>query len=201
VIAAVVPAAGRSERMGRPKLILPIDGRPVISRVVSALRLGGVEMVVVIAPPPEAEETEAIVAAARSAGAIVESPISRPPDMRASFEAGLCTIEALATPISVLLAPGDSPGLSATVVEHLIRESAARPGKILVPMVSRRRGHPLLLPWATALTVRNLPSAMGVNALLASSTNVVEYVETTDDGVLADLDTPDDYRAWEPEAP
>ncbi len=68
MIAAVVPAAGRSERMGRPKLTLPIQGRPMIALVVSALRLGGVEMVVVVTPPVDAEETAAIAAAARSAG-------------------------------------------------------------------------------------------------------------------------------------
>ena len=41
MIAAVVPAAGHSQRMGRPKLILPIGGQTVIARVVSALRDGG----------------------------------------------------------------------------------------------------------------------------------------------------------------
>ena len=53
-IAAIVPAAGRSERMGRPKLILPIGGATVIARVVAALRQGGAEPVVVVAPPAEA---------------------------------------------------------------------------------------------------------------------------------------------------
>ena len=35
MIAAVVPAAGHSQRMGRPKLILPVGGRTVIARVVA----------------------------------------------------------------------------------------------------------------------------------------------------------------------
>jgi len=35
---AVVPAAGHSQRMGRPKLILQVGGQTVIARVVSALR-------------------------------------------------------------------------------------------------------------------------------------------------------------------
>ena len=40
MIAAVVPAAGRSERMGRPKLLLRLDGETVIARVVTALARG-----------------------------------------------------------------------------------------------------------------------------------------------------------------
>ena len=54
MIAAVVPAAGKSERMGRPKLILPIDGETLIARVVSRLRAGGVVYTVVVAPPLDA---------------------------------------------------------------------------------------------------------------------------------------------------
>ncbi len=108
---------------------------------------------------------------------------------------------ALAAPEAVLLAPGDSPGLSAALVEHLIRESRVRPDRILVPVVARRRGHPLLLPWDKAKGVRSLPPDLGVNALLAGDSAAVEYIETDDDAILADLDTPDDYSTWESRSP
>ncbi|MFY9823290.1 MAG: NTP transferase domain-containing protein, partial [Thermoanaerobaculia bacterium] len=38
---AVLPAAGASRRMGRPKLLLPFRGGPLVAAVVSALRAGG----------------------------------------------------------------------------------------------------------------------------------------------------------------
>ena len=53
MIAALVPAAGSSKRMGQPKLLLEFDGHTLIGRVVGALRAGGVERVVVVAPPAE----------------------------------------------------------------------------------------------------------------------------------------------------
>ena len=40
MIAAVVPAAGRSARMGEPKLLLQFHGETLIGRVVTSLRRG-----------------------------------------------------------------------------------------------------------------------------------------------------------------
>ena len=89
MIAAVVPAAGSSKRMGQPKLLVEFDGQTVIGRVVGALRAGGVERVVVIAPPADAAEGPAIAKAASTAGAEVVVPATRPAEMRESIEHGL----------------------------------------------------------------------------------------------------------------
>ena len=51
-IPAIVPAAGKSRRMGQPKMLLPFGGQPLIGRVVRALLEGGAEPVIVVAPRP-----------------------------------------------------------------------------------------------------------------------------------------------------
>jgi molybdenum cofactor cytidylyltransferase len=199
VIAAIVPAAGRSERMGRPKLILPIDGVPLIRRVVLALREGGVTMIVVVTPPVDADETPRLVTEAERDGATIVSPRARPPDMRASFEAGLSILEQRTAPAAVLVVPGDSPGLTAATVARVIVEARSHPGQIVLPTSGGRRGHPLALPWNLARAVRTLPPGVGVNALLTLHKNFVLTLEIADRGVLADLDTPEDYQAWGPD--
>jgi molybdenum cofactor cytidylyltransferase len=73
VIAAVVPAAGRSVRMGRPKLLMEFEGQSLIRRVVSALRDGGADRIIVVAPA-HTPETPAIAAEATAAGAEVVIP-------------------------------------------------------------------------------------------------------------------------------
>ena len=64
-VAALVPAAGRSQRMGRPKLILGLGTESVIQRVVIALERGGAEPVLVthatIFPTPPTEEDELLL--------------------------------------------------------------------------------------------------------------------------------------------
>jgi 2-C-methyl-D-erythritol 4-phosphate cytidylyltransferase len=62
--AAIVPAAGRGERLGadRPKAFVTVRGRTLVEHAVAALRAGGVGTVVVAAPPDAVEQTAALLA-------------------------------------------------------------------------------------------------------------------------------------------
>ncbi len=196
MIAAVVPAAGRSERMGRPKLILPLGEDTVIARVIRALREGGAETIVVVVPPAEFPGAAVLADEATRAGAVVVVAESATADMRASVELGLDHLRRGHAPATVLLAPGDSPGITPGLVRDVIAGATAEPGSIVVPMCRGRRGHPLALPWDLAAEVRDLPTGTGVNALLAVRADRVVMLEVDDPGTTADLDTPEDYRAW-----
>jgi CTP:molybdopterin cytidylyltransferase MocA len=48
MIVAVVLSAGESSRMGRPKALLPIDGRTFIEKIVDALEKSSVAKVMVV---------------------------------------------------------------------------------------------------------------------------------------------------------
>ena len=47
----LIPAAGKSRRMGRPKLTLPLAARTVLEAVLDTVRQGGVETVLVVVGP------------------------------------------------------------------------------------------------------------------------------------------------------
>ena len=195
MIAAVVPAAGLSTRMGRPKLLLEIGGQTVIARVVGALRDGGVDAVVVVVPPPQQEGAERLARLAAEAGAIVEVLTSPTTDMRATIEQGIARLDRLA-PEGILIVPGDSVGLRGPLVAEVIARFRSDPSRIVVPVREGRRGHPLALPWREALAIAHLPPNVGVNALLQARSALVDPVEVLTTGHDADLDTPDDYRRW-----
>ena len=196
MIAAVVPAAGLSKRMGQPKLILPIDGVPLIVRVVTALRQGGAETVVVIVPPAEVPGAIPLADAARRAGADVVVAEQPPPDMRASVELGLARLAAGTAPTTVLLAPGDSPGLSPDVVARVIAQAKAAPGAIIRPEARGRRGHPVALPWSLATKIAGLPPDAGVNTLVRWHKDIIISIDVDNPTVIDDLDTPEDYERW-----
>ncbi|WP_435011854.1 nucleotidyltransferase family protein (plasmid) [Tundrisphaera lichenicola] len=195
-IAALIPAAGLSLRMGRPKLILPVGGIPLISRVVDALRKGGAGRVIVITPPDGSPGASELIEAAQREGAEIVVAPSPPSDMRASIELGLIRLGEGPEPTSVLLTPGDSPGLDSRSVARVVGRATETPGRIVIPRHDGRRGHPLLLPWPLACLITRLPADLGVNALMTSHADLVEFVETDDPGILDDLDTPEDYRRW-----
>jgi molybdenum cofactor cytidylyltransferase len=195
MIAAVVPAAGRSVRMGRPKLLMEFEGKALIHRVVTALREGGADRIIVV-PPADAPEAAAIAAAAAAAGAQVLLPESQPFEMRESVELGLAVLDADPRPASVMLTPGDIPGLSADLVTHLLEVARDRPDRIVVPTHAGRRGHPIVLPWSIALGIRDLPDDAGVNMLVDRHNGDVIEVPVSVPGTIDDLDTPEDLKRW-----
>ncbi|GAC1334597.1 MAG: nucleotidyltransferase family protein [Isosphaeraceae bacterium] len=195
-IAAIIPAAGRSERMGRPKLILPIEGETVVSRVVSAFLKAGVDPVIVVAPPSEIEGAGRIAEEARARGAFVIVPNGPTADMRASIEFGLLAlIREFAPPEAVLIAPADSPGLSSNVIGQVMDRYKIS-DSIVTPIRDGKRGHPLLLPWEIALEIFDLPPDVGVNTLLSLRADRVSELPIDDPGAFEDMDTPEDYRKW-----
>lgn len=186
---AVVPAAGHSTRMGRPKLTLPLGGRPVIEHVVTALRGGGVANVLVVVGP----HVRDLAPLAQAAGASVLALPAETADMRATIEAGLSWIEDhfRRTPDDRwLLAPADHPTITAGVVRTLLDAS----DPIVIPIHTGRRGHPTAFRWRHVAGIRALPPDIGVNAYLRAHADQVRELPVSDDGVLADLDTPGDYE-------
>jgi molybdenum cofactor cytidylyltransferase len=196
MIAAVVPAAGRSERMGRPKLLLSLDGKTVITRVVTALREGGADRVIVVAPPLDSAEGPVLASESRRAGAEVVVPQTRPATMRDSIELGLAALAGGAPVERMLVAPGDSPGITSELVARLLVLAARSPGSIVVPCCDGRRGHPVVLPWDIAAEIPTLPAGGGVNALVGRHSDRVLELPETDSALIADLDSPDDLRRF-----
>ena len=142
-IAAIVPAAGSSRRMGSPKLLLEFEGEPLIARVVAAMLEGGARPVVVVAPPADAPEGPRIAEVATRAGAVVVAPETRPAEMRDSIELAVAELERSGvTPPAVLLAPADSPRLDASIVARVVAAWRERPESIVIPTSGGRRGHP-----------------------------------------------------------
>lgn len=195
MIAAIVPAAGLSVRMGRPKLLMEFQGESLIHHVVGALRQGGADRVVVVTPA-DSTETDAIAAEASAAGAEVLIPESQPAEMRDSVELGLAVLDTDIRPTTVLLTPGDVPGISAGLVARLLEVADAHPDRPVIPTSDGHHGHPIVLPWNIAVRIRDLPDDAGVNRLVDQFRQTLVEVPISDPGEIDDLDTPEDLKRW-----
>lgn len=195
---ALIPAAGRSRRMGSPKLLLDVNGQTVIGRVLTKLGEAGlINRVVVLHPQDELlkEEVE------RYGGRALVPP-SPPPEMRDSIHFGLQGIaeELVAQGRSPdpnqpwLLIPGDHPVIEPQTVTILLAEAAKNPGRILVPTHAGRRGHPTVFAWKHALQIDQIPAGLGFNWILEREAADIIEIEFASSGVLVDLDTPEDYE-------
>jgi molybdenum cofactor cytidylyltransferase len=190
---AVVPAAGFSRRMGQPKLLLPLKGRPVIARVLEALLQGGADAVYVLSRSDDLE-LQQLVKGDKVFSVVTNEPTA---DMRASVELLLRQVGLEQRPRAEdawLLAPADHPVLNAGVVASLIEAWRAAPRGIVVPTHAGRRGHPTLFGWPFAEPVATIPPNEGLNRLLRDAPDQVREISVDFPEILQDLDTPDDYE-------
>lgn len=194
VFFALIPAAGHSTRMGKPKLALPLGGRCVLEHVIDAFAKAGVpELVVVLGP----HVTELGPVAERAGAQAVVLP-GFTPDMRTTVEHGLRWIEERHQPAAAdawLLAPADHPVLDAAVVRQLTDVFQAQTRcSIAVPTFNGKRGHPAVISWRHVAGMRALSPNVGLNAYLRQHSDETLEVPVESDSVLLDLDTPAEYE-------
>jgi molybdenum cofactor cytidylyltransferase len=188
---AIVPAAGRSVRMGRPKLLLPWGETTVIEATLAAWRDGGVSQTIVIVHPADVELAELC----RARGASVVVAPTPPVDMKASVLLGLNFVRDTLAPQAGdawLVAPADMPTLSAEVIRQLLSAHDTDKSAILVPEHQGQRGHPVLFPCSAAADVTKLAGDTGIDQLTHGTG--VRMVDCGELPAASDLDTPDDYH-------
>jgi molybdenum cofactor cytidylyltransferase len=191
---ALIPAAGKSSRMGRPKLALPLGDRSVLEWVLEAMRQAGIaDTLVVVAP-----QGEDLAALAEKANAHVLRLAEDTPDMQATVLQGLEWLQTHFHPVSDdywLLVPADHPTLNPAVVTELLKARAEHPTQsIFIPTHGGRRGHPALISWEHVAGLRLWPPGQGLNRFLRQHAEQTCECPMADPEILCDLDTPVDYQ-------
>ncbi len=193
IVYGLIPAGGKSTRMGRPKLALPLGGRSVLERAIEALRSFVRETLVVLGPHGKELEPLAVAAGAR----VLLLP-EQTPDMRASVQCGLMAIEERFHPANgdaVLLLPADLPALKPEMVRFLVDQSALHPeASIWTPTFEGRRGHPTLIGWRHAPGIQALPIGQGLRDYFRTQTAHTAELPCPWPAIRLDMDTPEDYE-------
>ena len=188
-IGAIVLAAGKSRRMGTQKMLLPFAGSTMIGHVVSQVLNSPVRFTVVVVARSAADVSNAV------AGLPVTVTTNNDPDgdMLSSIRCGLRALPAECDAVLVVL--GDQPSVTPQLIATLIDAYAGAPGRgIVVPAHNGRRGHPLLLAARYRDEVLHAHDGIGLHGLLQAHENDVLEIAVSDDGVVSDVDVPDDYR-------
>jgi molybdenum cofactor cytidylyltransferase len=192
-VLALIPAAGKSRRMGRPKLKLPLGGRSLLERVLDTLRQAGLEHILVVAGPDEAALPDGLEGATNILRLEADTA-----DMRATVQKGLSWLESCYQPgldDAWLLLPADHPTLNPVVITTLLASRRSNPAhSIFIPTHESRRGHPALIGWGHVAGIRSWPAGQGLNTYFRAHQAETYECPVSDPGVLLDLDTPDDYQ-------
>ena len=190
MIVAVVLSAGESSRMGRPKALLPIDGQTFIERIVAALKQAKVGKIIVILGHNARE---------------LQSRISHlPVEILINTDYKLGQLSSLQLAVrylqpdldcdGMLVHLVDHPYLAPALVEEMIRQFYETKKRIIVPKFHGKRGHPVIFSNALFDEILSAPMEEGAKAVVNAHRAETLEIETEEDGIAVDIDTPELYQ-------
>ncbi|MBX9603600.1 MAG: nucleotidyltransferase family protein [Bryobacteraceae bacterium] len=186
-LAGLLLAGGASKRMGSPKALLHFEGETFLNRLIRIYTATGLRPVIVVL----GHHAEAIRSSLPPA---VDAALNPDPD-RGQFSSLQTGLRALPPDVDgVLYQPIDFPAVSESTIEALLR--AFRPGvPLVIPRHAGERGHPVLLGAAVIAELLALPPAAQARDVTRRHYPQAVFVDAADAGVVADIDTAEDYAA------
>ncbi len=189
-IAAVVLAAGSSQRMGAAnKLQLPIDGEPLIRRSLATLLAAGIDDVVVVLGY-EHESTRALIEDLPLDIVVNERHAS------GQMSSVHCGLNALRDDYDgVVIGLGDQPALRSADIEALIDAFANRDGaEVVVPTYRGQRGNPIVISARCRADIVAGNRNLGCRKFIDNNPELVQKIEMPSPAFVIDLDTPQQYE-------
>jgi molybdenum cofactor cytidylyltransferase len=192
VIPAIVLAAGKSTRMGRPKANLPLEGGDTfLSRIVRTFSVAGVDDLVVVL----GHDADAI------AGVFVRSGMAPRFVTNPDYETGqlsslLKGLDAVDRPgvTAALVTLVDVPLVDASTVRAVIDRYLQARALIVRPIRGHEHGHPVLIDRSLFDEIRRADPTAGAKAVVRAYASAGGDVEVDDAGAFLDIDTADEYQ-------
>ncbi|HEX8237177.1 MAG TPA: nucleotidyltransferase family protein [Abditibacteriaceae bacterium] len=195
-VAAIVLAAGMSQRMGRLKPLLPFGDKPMIARVIETLQQGGTIHPIIVVTGHAAPEIEDALREYSVQFAHNENFAAG--GMLSSVQTG---VRALPNDVEAFfLVLGDQPAVNASTPDALRQAWQQARAPVILPLDAGRRGHPVLFDRMCITEILALPEDATLKTVVQAHSAQTVEVAVADEGVLHDVDTPSDYQralqAW-----
>jgi molybdenum cofactor cytidylyltransferase len=188
-VAAIILAAGRSSRMGRNKLLLDLDGKPILCHAVDHALGAGLSEIVVVSGHQASKVREALGDRAVKMIEAREHKLG----MSASIKAGIRALGPKTEAALVML--GDMPQVSPPLIKRLIAAYNPLEGRsIVVPTVDGKRGNPVLFDRRYFDEMLALEGDVGARHLIGAHDDQVAELAVDDAAVFTDVDTPEAYN-------
>jgi CTP:molybdopterin cytidylyltransferase MocA len=185
-IAGLILAAGKSERMGAPKALLPFRGRTFLENQVALFREVGADPIYV-STSHDLKDRVAKVLAPDVRIAVVDRPDKGQIE---SVRVGLSAVGGVGH--AVLLGLVDQPGVSRATVDGILERWRKTRARVVAPRFDGRRGHPIVIGRAAFPYIfRGEPESLRI--ALDELDDVVP-VDVDDPWILLNVNLPDDYR-------
>jgi molybdenum cofactor cytidylyltransferase len=193
MITAIILAAGESKRMGQPKMLLPWGEGTVLTHVISVFQDSGLTDILVVTGGARDEVGRLV---SKQNVKIVHNSEFASGGMLSSIQCGLRAL--MRQTQGALIGLGDQPQVREGSVRMVCEAFKETKSNIVVPSYQMKRGHPWLVArplWEELLKIK---SPRSPRDFLNKHRHEIHYVNVDDPNILADLDTPEDYKKWRP---
>lgn len=186
-VSAVVLAAGCATRMGRQKVLLPIDGQPLLRWVTDAALASAVRETIVVIGCEAARVTEALEGQAVRVvfnGAYAGG-------LSTSVRAGIRAVDE--TCDAALFLMGDQPFVTAAVIDRFIAEFVETRRSVVRAMVGDRPANPVLMSADLFPEILQQDGDVGGRAVAARHATDACLIQL-DARTAMDVDAPADFE-------
>jgi molybdenum cofactor cytidylyltransferase len=187
-VGGIVLAAGTSSRLGRPKQLLDLEGRPVLRWVLDAAAGSSLDEIVVVLGHA-AGEIQAAVAFDESLRVVRNTDYLQ--GQSTSLKAGIGEIAHHAGAVVILL--GDQPGIRSEAIDAVVAAWRGGAGAIVQASYGGRPAHPTLLAKEVWPELEALSGDEGARVFIGRHRVGRALVEVGGDPP-DDIDTEEDYR-------
>jgi molybdenum cofactor cytidylyltransferase len=183
-VAAIVLAAGASERFGGDKLMAPLTGSTVAARLIALLDVHPAIASLTVVVPPDRALSMLAPGTRRAIGVTNHAPHN---GQSSSFRVGLDATPSSA--LGALLFLADCPGIGETTLLDFVTFVLEAPDSIARPVVGEVPGHPV---WTPRRLFADVPPAgdAGLRELIKARAEPVRRWPTDDRGCILDADDP-----------
>ncbi len=190
MIVAVVLSAGESSRMGQPKALLPVGKKSFIENIVCGLQEAGVGKIIVVLGH-HAKEIQPKIA--RLPVEVLINENYRQGQL-SSLKVALQRLEDAEGVDGALVHLVDHPFLNPALVSEMIDRFYESKKLIVLPRYRGRRGHPVIFSRELFRELLDAPLDQGAKSVVHAHREDTLEIETDNEGVTVDIDTPEDYR-------
>ncbi len=202
-IIGIILAAGMSKRMGDNKLLLPVQGIPMLQHVINAAKNSWLtKVLLIVANNVEAHDmlnyldTENCI--------ILPNPkrhLGQSESLKVGIQYTLCETKPKISGAMVLL--GDQPFITTQIINSLIKKAELHPENWIIPLKKSKklkkinskglRGNPVIIPSDEFIRVLDLEGDTGARVLVNDSLCHKHFVEMDETAPFEDIDTPKAY--------
>ena len=188
-IGAIILSAGQGIRYKNSyKLLSEYNGKSMVRTVVEKALQVGFDPIIIVAGYRHEEIEQEI----SDLSVITVINPEWYTGQASSFRCGIQALEDNVDSIAALLA--DMPAVSIETLQTLMKTQIENPDRLIAPFYQGRRGNPVLFPQWTFPMILSQSSGDSGGRFLLKEYGAIQ-VATDDWGVIADVDTVEDYQA------